>query len=414
MDPARLALTASLLSFACLPSETARRDDGQLGAALPAWAQPPPAELEIVERASRQCPLLERALGALSAARFLDATAALRETRTGLSEACDDDRARLLESHWLAMATLLDEGKHADRAEDRFEAYFKVATSETSLTKEAMRRIGTAGLDQWLADARRRCDEFAGAGEACLRPLRLLETIAPNSSQAKAAAVVIADARRVDAEMAPRVRAANTLLKGRGRLCAQLNDPDCQWAYKNPLPEGRDKLPKYGDMRPGEEREPGAYEWLETNCSFNEQIEGCAVTPRCCRAGHARPTGICPRRVRSSTANGKRCFGRSPMARARRTFVRRGSTARTSAPKACSAYPALPDELVLVEQAIGNGAASATIDRLSTDHLDPPADLVLADRVPPSRAECWCTTGPRTTPPASRITRAVICFLGGP
>ncbi len=217
----------------------------------------------------------------------MDATAALRETRTGLSEACDDDRARLLESHWLAMATLLDEGKHADRAEDRFEAYFQVATSETSLTKEARRRIGTAGLDQWLADARRRCDEFAGAGEACLRPLRLLETIAPNSSQAKAAAVVVTDARRLDAEMAPRVRAANNLLKARGRLCAQLNDPDCQWAYMNPLPAGRDKLPKYGDVRPGEEREPGVYQWLETNCSLNEQIEGCA--------GHTQvlPRGAC-------------------------------------------------------------------------------------------------------------------------
>jgi len=76
--------------------------------------------------------------------------------------------------------------------------------------------------------------------------------------------------------MAPRVRAASALLEARGALCAQLNDSECQWAYKNPLPMGKEKLPKYGAVRPGEEQAAGLREWLEKTCSTNEHAEGCA------------------------------------------------------------------------------------------------------------------------------------------
>ncbi len=280
--------------------------------AVPAWALPPPDERALIDRLRRECRDYDAAIVAVTTGRFLDARAAYRQAETAVRArrvathedktsdkppaGCFEDGRQVFSTTWFEMGCTLEAGLAAANADQRFEAYFKVATSDTPLSEEARRRIGTAGLDHWLAQTRERCDDFRGASVACLWPLRRLETIAPESNQAKQAAAVVADTRRLDVEMAPRIRRANALLDARGRACRQLNGSQCQWGYKNPDPLGREKLPKYGNMRPGEERQPGLFEWLDANCKLDlaDDDDDHEENPGCTDRHLILPRHVCP------------------------------------------------------------------------------------------------------------------------
>jgi len=221
-------------------------------ATIPAWAVPPPEVQARIDRFERACPMFRDVLELVRLARF----DAARERYEGLCNqtncACGSDDlfagGALFkgDSQWLWLASLLDEGEHGATTDDRFESYFKVAATDSSLRSEALRRIVPDGLNHWLGDMKKECAGFWGASdERCKRPLRLLQTVAPDSRQARDGAALFAETQRLDAMLRSHYLAASELLQARARVCEKLNDAECIWPYKNPEPLGKNRLARY-------------------------------------------------------------------------------------------------------------------------------------------------------------------------